>query len=302
VNNLPPGALNYMIERSPGTECRPRSKAGAASTLVTERDREMLAFIAEHRFVLAGHVQTLLGVSESVAYRRLGVLTTKGLLDHTRVLHGQPGWYQITRAGLALIASDLPPPRMDLRSYAHDIGVAWLRLAATGGTFGLVERAVSERTMRSVDAARTLAAVRGERRVEISDDQAPPFGVRLGGLGPRGVIRLHYPDLLLIGPRDERVAIELELSAKGRRRLETILAGYGAEPRIAAVLYLADKATIRREVRRSAARLGLSELVHVQGFMPAAAGRPPGPKERTRSPAAIMPSRARHPTARAPAR
>jgi hypothetical protein len=226
---------------------------------VTERDHEILAFVAEHRIVLAAQVQKLLGVSGGMAYRRLGALTARKLIAHTRVLHGEPGWYQITRSGLALIGSELPPPRIDLRCFRHDIGAAWLWLAAARGAFGRLERVVSEREMRSRDGA---AAAAGE---------PPPFGVRLGGLGPRGKVRLHYPDLLLVGPTGERVAVELELSAKGSRRLETILAGYGADPSIASVLYLADKPGIRREIRSTAARLGISHLVHVQPFAPPAA-------------------------------
>jgi hypothetical protein len=269
-----------MTDRAPRARARTGPKSGAGTRLVTQRDRELLAFVAEHRLVLAGHAQALLGVSESVAYRRLGVLTANGLLEHTRVLHGQPGWYQITRSGLALIGSDLPPPRIDLRCYKHDIGVAWIWLAASRGAFGRVERMVSERAMRSGDAARTLATANGR----LGDGRDPGFGVRLGGVGPRGAVRLHYPDLLLIGPRGGRVAIELELTAKGRRRLETILAGYGAEPSVAAVLYLSDKASIRREVQSSAARLGVSDRVRVQRFTsPVAASRPRAP-QRARGP------------------
>ncbi|HEY5317051.1 MAG TPA: hypothetical protein VIJ20_03665 [Solirubrobacteraceae bacterium] len=242
----------------------------ARSTLVTDRDREILAFAAEHRIVLAGQVQTLLGVSKPVAYHRLGGLETWGLLKYSRILHGQPGWYQITRPGLALIGSDLPVPRIDLRCYRHDIGVAWAWLAAARGAFGHVERMVSEREMRSRDAVAAAAERAGAERgevgldIDIQGEARSPFGVYLGGVGPRGQIRLHYPDLLLVGNRGERVAIELELSAKGGRRLETILAGYGAEPSIAAVLYLTEKPQIAREVTGAAARLGISDLIHIQ--------------------------------------
>jgi hypothetical protein len=121
---------------------RPPSKSGARPTEVTERDRRLLAFVAEHRIVEVGHAQALLGVSRSVAYGRLRALAGTGLLRYAHVLHGKPGWYQITRAGLALIGSQLPPPRLDLRCHRHDIGVAWLWLAASRGAFGRVERIV----------------------------------------------------------------------------------------------------------------------------------------------------------------
>ncbi|MDQ6805073.1 MAG: hypothetical protein M3065_08905, partial [Actinomycetota bacterium] len=259
-----------MSDKAPGAARRGQAQRGGArpSPVVTERDHRILAFVAEHRIVLAGHVQALLGVGETVAYRRLAALTARDLLAHDRVLHGQPGWYQITRSGLGMIGSGLPPPRIDLRCYRHDIGVAWVWLAASRGVFGRLERTVSEREMRSRDAARAAADRRaratGAREVDLGDEHRSPFGVHLGGVGPRGQVRLHYPDLLLVGPAGERVAVELELSAKGGRRLETILAGYGADPSIAAVLYLVERPAIAREVRAAAARLGISDLVHVR--------------------------------------
>jgi len=278
-----------MIDRASSPPPRPRPRQDAGSRLVTGRDRELLAFVAEHRIVLAAHAQALLGVSESVAYRRLSGLTARGLLKHTRVLHEQPGWYQATRRGLAMIGSDLPTPSIDLRCYRHDIGAAWLWLAATRGAFGPVERVVSEREMRSGDAARAaaerMAAARGD---PATGTGAAPYGVRLGGVGPGGRTRLHYPDLLLlVGARQERVAIELELSFKGRRRLDTILAGYAAEPSIAAVLYLAEKPAIRREIESSAARLRISDLVRVHRFRSTPAAHPADAPQRARGAATL---------------
>jgi hypothetical protein len=252
---------------------------------VTERDHEILAFAAEHRIVLPAHVQTLLDVSASVAYGRLRALSDAGFLKAERVLHRQPTWHWITRPGLAIIGSDLPPPRVDLRCYQHDIGMAWTWLAASRGAFGRAERIISEREMRSHDATRASAgAGAGGRSMSLGDD-GRPFGVRLSGVGPRGRIGLHYPDLLLVGRGGERVAIELELTSKGPRRLESILAAYGADPRIRAVLYLAEKPGIRRDVEATAARLGISELVHVQRVAWPSAPQPANAPERDRGPA-----------------
>jgi hypothetical protein len=259
------------------------------SSHVTERDLRILAFVAEHRIVVSAHVQALIGVGESVAYGRLRALTKRGLLDYDRLLHGRPGWYQITRRGLAIIDSELPAPRLDLHCYRHDIGAAWTWLAASRGAFGRVERIVSEREMRSRDGVSAAAGgARGERAPDAGEEREPPYGVHLGGVGARGQIRLHYPDLLLIGPGGERVAVELELSAKGGRRLETILAGYGADPSISAVLYLAEKPAIQRGVRAAAARLGISDRVHVHplAWAPRAdpdAKRPPRTRSRGRA-------------------
>jgi hypothetical protein len=228
---------------------------------LTERDRDLLAFVAEHRLVLAEHVAALLGVSAATAYGRLRALSCAGMLKAKTVFHGRPGHYQITRQGLAAVGSSLPSPRLDVRAYDHDIGLAWLWLAAKGGTFGELREVVSERQMRSWD--------------ERPDRDGARFGVRLGGVGAGGRDRLHYPDLMLDTASGHRVAVELELSGKGRTRRERILAGYGSDRRIDAVLYLVEDPALARSIRASAARLGISSLIHVQRFTRGASMRDP---------------------------
>ena len=210
----------------------------------------MLAFVADHRLVLASHVGALLDIKADAARDRLRALCSAGLLSQRTLFHRQPAHYQVTRKGLATIGSDLPVPRLDLRAYNHDVGLAWLWLAARAGTFGELGAVHSERRLRSRDA-----------RI---DGRAEPLAVRLGGFGPAGRERLHYPDLLLSTGDGRRFALELELSGKGRVRRETILAGYAADARIDAVVYLVDRLDVARAVRASASRLGVSSLVHVQ--------------------------------------
>ena len=80
---------------------------------------------------------------------------------------------------------------------------------------------------------------------------AEPLGVRLGGVGPWGGERRHYPDLLLVTSSGERVAVELELTAKPRRRREEILGGYAIEARVDAVLYLVESKRLGRAITDS---------------------------------------------------
>jgi hypothetical protein len=88
--------------------------------------------------------------------------------------------------------------------------------------------------------------------------------VRIPGAGARGGERLHYPDLLLRTARGHRVAVELELSDKGRKGLDKVIGAYAGDRRIDAVLYLVDDERIFRNVQASARRFGLQDLVHVQ--------------------------------------
>jgi hypothetical protein len=230
---------------------------GRNGALITERDQALLSFVAQHRLVLTSHIQVLLSISHDAARARLRTLRAAGLLAGERLFHGQPPCWWITRKGLPLIGSQLPAPRIDVRSYRHDIGLGWVWLAAQRGAFGPLREVISERTMRSRDGATARDSI-GQGRTE------EPFGVRLGGVGPAGRERLHYPDLLLITPDRGRVGVELELTTKERTRREWILSGYGADPSFDAVLYLVDRPAVARAVEGSAARLGISPMVHVQ--------------------------------------
>lgn len=224
---------------------------------LTQRDRRLLSFAADHRLVLPAHVQALLGVSAGAAARRLRALAAGGYLQPRALLHQQPSAHLITGRGLAAIDSPLPRPRLDLRQYLHDVGVAWLWLAAARGRFGDVVEILSERQLRSRDG---LPRERGP----LEDPHR--YGVRLWAFGAGGRERLHYPDLLLHTPDGQRVALELELSGKSQRRLEQIMTAYGAEPRIDAVLYLVDRPDVERAVRDAATGAGVSSRVHVQRF------------------------------------
>jgi len=117
---------------------------------MSDEDREVLTFAAAQPVILVAHVALLLGLDVDVARERLERLKTAGLLVHSRVSTAEPGCYQITPAGLDAIGSELPPRRLDLGRYRRDVGVAWLWLgAAKGGTFGPIERFLSEREMRA---------------------------------------------------------------------------------------------------------------------------------------------------------
>jgi DNA-binding MarR family transcriptional regulator len=243
-----------------------------AEVRITDRDLELLRFLAEHRLLLAEQVGALLGVSVATAERRLRALTSAGYLRRERLYDRKPSCYQITRDGLSAIGSDLPVPRLDLRSYEHDLGLGWLWLAARAGRFGELSGVRSERELRSNDG-RTGA----EGTLLGRED---PLAVRLGGSGPGGRRRLHYPDLLLRTRCGHTVAVELELTSKGRTRREKILAGYAGDPRFDAVVYLVERGRVGDEVSTSARRLGISRMVHVQRVARATGARPVGGRVR----------------------
>ncbi len=214
----------------------------------------MLEFLAQHRVAVSTQVQALLDCDAGGANRRLRGLAKLGLVNRRRIFEGLPAACWITRTGLGVIGSRLPPPEPDLKEYRHDVGLAWLWLAARDGALGHTSAIVSERTMRSADR------------------RGPAPGVRYGiGVGPGA--RVHYPDLLLEAASGHRIAVELELTGKGARRLDRIMLGYAGDPRIDAVLYLCPPGQLGSRVQAAARRAGISDLVHVQ---PLADGSPSG--------------------------
>ncbi len=225
-------------------------RAGARAELITERDRLVLAFLAEHRLVVTPQVQSLLGVTARVAQERLRTLGEGGYAQRHRIFDGYPACAQITAKGLAAIGSRLPAPHIDLACYQHDVGLGWLWLAARVGTFGNLRELRSERFLRSHDARHD----RAERAL----------GVGLGGVGPGGGEQLHYPDLLLTSASGKRVAVELELTAKGSARLQRIMIGYAADARIDAVLYLVPGRRLGERIAQAARVAGIGDLVSVQ--------------------------------------
>lgn len=241
----------------------------------------MLEFLAQHRVAITWHVRELLGASQQAAEVRVRRLVEAGLAGRQRIFEGQPAACWITRRGLDAIGSSLPAPGLNFKEYRHDVGVGWVWLGARRGVFGELRGVVSERTMRSAD-----------RR-----DGAPGrrYGVGAGAAG-----RLHYPDLSLETVGGHRVAVELELTGKGRRRLDGIMLGYAADPRIDGVLYLCPRGRVGTGVREAARRAGIGDRVSVQLLAP---GSPEGApairpsKSRQRQPGRTMPRRSHLPQA-----
>lgn len=213
----------------------------------------MLAFAAEHRIVLKRQLDVL---TRTDVRERMPKLVQTGCLREGEILPLKH--YLIRKPGLLAIGSTLGPPKPKLDEYKHDVGLAWLWLAAHRGAFGPLQQVLSERRLRSHDGVR--------------ERPPAPYGIHLGGCDRYGNEALHHPDLLLIDRDGRRLAVELELSRKGRERLDRILGAYAGEDRINRVLYLVEDNSegrrVGRAVGRAAREMGLSSLVHVQRIKP----------------------------------
>ena len=213
---------------------------------VTARDIEMLRWIGRLRFAEANQVARRFAMDERNAYRRLRGLVAGELVSHHRVFHAMPGAYSATPAGLLCAGLGLPRPRLDIRTYAHDRAAASvaIELEAEFGPAALR----TERELRSHDSG---------------DPQRPRYAVRRGYERGRG--GLHFPDLAVELDAGRPLAVEIELSAKGARRLDSIVRAYVGGRHLDSVRYYAAPAALGA-VARAVDRAGAQDLFDIRAL------------------------------------
>jgi hypothetical protein len=211
---------------------------------MTQRDKQIVEWIARLGAASAQHVAQRFGLSPSRAYRRLHALVADRLLLHAALLHGEPGLYVATRYGLRWCGlGRMGVQRLGVASYEHAVQTA----SAHVGLEKLLPRwrVFSDR----------------EIRVAELDHRQLVGSIKTGEL-PGGRPALHRPDLLLVSPDARRLAVEVELSIKARRRLQTICRGYARARHLDAVYYLAAPAA-GRAVARAASAVRADDRVRV---------------------------------------
>lgn len=162
--------------------------------MLTERDKEIIRLINRFGYLTATQVARLMGMSQRVTYRRLRKLAEERYLIHNRVLAGRAGIYRATTRGLMATDIELSRAVVRLLTLEHNLAVADAAAA-------LLERHPG-------------AAWLTER--ELRRRAGQKFGVGWQG---------HIPDgVLVLGNR--RFAVEVEMTAKEKRRVEKILRVY----------------------------------------------------------------------------
>lgn len=185
----------------------------------TPRDARLLRWINGHGFVTVQQAASWLGIRYQTCHRRLKRLADAGYLTTNRVGHSRYV-FRLTKAGIASSGDGLPPLKtIVIGSFDHDlqsVDLAMMLERKTGGRF------VTERHIRQ---DRGLAGI----------------GVR--GRVPDGLLELHG---------QKPTAIELELSTKGWRRLESIMSDYAADLDTGEVWYFAGSSPLYRRLKRAA--------------------------------------------------
>mgnify|MGYP001592572222 CR=1 FL=1 len=195
----------------------------------TDRDMALIRWINGFSFVEAPHITRLWRVDPSRVRHRIPKFIDAGVLSHDRIFVGLPGVYRATSDGVALAGDDLPPvKKVNLQNYHHDRRVVSLALYLfeTVGADFLPDRRVRHQ-------------------------------LGLKGVGQPG----HVPDgVIEVGGK--RIAIELELTAKGSGRRKKILDGYRASIGFKEVWYYAASGVIEglREFQKGYPFLRIMEV------------------------------------------
>jgi len=185
---------------------------------VTDRDRQLVGWVGRLGAAGVADVSVRFGLGRTAGYRRVAACIEAGLLDRVRLLYGAPALLVPTRRGLRWAGLEaLGPSRVGVATFGHWAATA--RLAALLEARGALLWSERELRHHEREAGRLIASVEVDRR---------------------GERRLHRPDLVLIDRAGGLpVAIEVELTVKGSRRLSSICRGYARARHIAGARYYA---------------------------------------------------------------
>lgn len=214
-------------------------RSGPTRILITERDVEVIRFVARYRFATQAQIARRFGISWRRAYRRLGMLVSAGWIERQGAFHGMPGLYLPTRKGMSVFPGELAIPRIDFRQLDHDLGLVELGIDAELAG----DAVVTDREIRSITRARGPY----EESAYVLDGIRPWRGMS-AAMRRFDKWPTQYPDQFRITPDGRRIAIELERSEKGIDRLRAILEGYRRKDSIDLVVYYVTRPVVARRI------------------------------------------------------
>jgi len=178
---------------------------------LTSRDKEILQFINAVGWCIAPQIGRRFSIKWWIVYRRMMQLKKAGLVEHLRMSIEYHGVFYLTHQGAKY--TDLPP---------------------VDG----ISKGIYDHQRMLVDVVLTLR----ERYPDAAwiSERHLVHEKFFNGIGKSG----HVSDGLLIFPDEKRVAIEVELSVKGRRRIEGILKSYSGQLDIKEVWYFCSPSAL----------------------------------------------------------
>ncbi len=223
----------------------PRVLAGAMSPA---RDWEIVRWVGRLGAVTLDQLRLRFTLGRTAAYRRVAACVEGELLERVDLLRGQPALIRATRRGLRMTGLPLGVAQAPPELVGHWIACGWVALSLER-EFG-AQALLSEREIRWAE--------RWESRAIAS--------AKLGE-NPDGSDRLHLPDLATV-VEHKALAIEVELTPKGPKRLEAIVKAWRRARWLDGVRYYVSAGATRRGVERAVERVRATERVEVRAIEP----------------------------------
>jgi hypothetical protein len=202
-----------------------------AARAITERDMRILGWLG--RFPAGATVRQVsrrFEMGENRAYRRLKQLAGAGLASYEKLLHPRPGGvYLPTAEGLAVAGLELTPPRADLRTHVHDLGVVDV----------------------AIESELAGVEVLTERELRVAAPNGGPYAIAAAG-DAAGVL----PDLVVL-EEGKPVAVEIKAGDVPRPQLARLLAAYASGGRYDSVVIAVQRPEVGKRVEELAGDVGV---------------------------------------------
>lgn len=183
--------------------------------LVTVRDRELMLWMNRIGFVTLEMIASKLNVALITAYKRMRKLISLGFLNYQRFYFGMPGVYTVSNIGAEFCGSFLPAMRgISKATYDHDLRVTEL-----------------------------LLSLSKKHNAEFTTERELRYQKTQDGIGQLG--HIHDAEIFI---DEKKIAIEVELSTKGRRRLQTIMNEYMKNFNVHEVWYFCANLAIKKQI------------------------------------------------------
>lgn len=168
--------------------------------MITGRDIELMRWINRQGMVTAYQVAEKFEIGIKKIHMRLGMMKAEKLVNHQKILFGQPGVYWLTTDGVSVCESDLKPIKgLTISTLQHDLQVVSLAIKLEqqyGGKWVTAREIIAKQTYQTMNALQQLK-----------------------------VIKQCYPDGILEMPNG-LIAVELELTQKAASRVRKIINEY----------------------------------------------------------------------------
>jgi DNA-binding PadR family transcriptional regulator len=253
---------------------RPVKKKSHKKIRLTERDMEIMAFLARYRIANVSLLSMRFNTSVSALRNRLPALEREGLLTCSWVTQTKGKVWLITSAGLATVGMNLTAPSVRWGQLRHTLGLTEMGIKfELAGENVLTEREIRAAATRYTPTKRLRTAIDFAATVQAleSGDEADPIVERIRtaltvpvpgrGFG-------HIPDMVLArepypNGASGSIAIELELTRKGLSEWKTVLTAYRDSPNFDQVYYLVVSSEIKRGLEGVIKALGAQNKIQV---------------------------------------